>query len=280
MRVLRCADKDLTFERPRIMGVLNITPDSFSDGGSYFERGQVDVARVRGAAEEMLDGGAAVLDVGGESTRPGADPVTLVEELGRVIPVIEALARLDTIVSVDTRHAEVARVAVQAGARMVNDVSAAADPDMLGVVTSTQVGYAVMHMQGTPQTMQHSPHYADVVSEVRDYLSTRVDCCVAAGVDPARLMVDPGFGFGKTMAHNTELLSRLQDLRCRDLPLLVGLSRKSMLGAITGRAVGERVHASVAAALLAAQRGADLLRVHDVAATSDALKVLTALRGD
>jgi dihydropteroate synthase len=280
VRVLRCADKDLTFERPRIMGVLNITPDSFSDGGSYFERGQVDVARVRGAAEEMLDGGAAVLDVGGESTRPGADPVSRGEELGRVIPVIEALARLDTIVSVDTRHAEVARVAVQAGARMVNDVSAAADPDMLGVVTSTQVGYAVMHMQGTPQTMQHSPHYADVVSEVRDYLSARIDCCVAAGVDPARLMVDPGFGFGKTMAHNTKLLSRLQDLRCRDLPLLVGLSRKSMLGAITGRAVGERVHASVAAALLAAQRGADLLRVHDVAATSDALKVLTALRGD
>jgi dihydropteroate synthase len=280
VRVLRCADKDLTFERPRIMGVLNITPDSFSDGGSYFERGQVDVARVRGAAEEMLDGGAAVLDVGGESTRPGADPVSRGEELGRVIPVIEALARLDTIVSVDTRHAEVARVAVQAGARMVNDVSAAADPDMLGVVTSTQVGYAVMHMQGTPQTMQHSPHYADVVSEVRDYLSARIDCCVAAGVDPVRLMVDPGFGFGKTMAHNTKLLSRLQDLRCRDLPLLVGLSRKSMLGAITGRAVGERVHASVAAALLAAQRGADLLRVHDVAATSDALKVLTALRGD
>lgn len=280
MRVLRCADKDLTFERPRIMGVLNITPDSFSDGGTYFRSGQVDVVRVRGVAEEMLDGGAAVLDVGGESTRPGADPVSLGEELGRVIPVIEALAPLDTIVSVDTRHAEVARAAVQAGARMVNDVSAAADPDMLGVVTSTQVGYAVMHMQGTPQTMQHSPRYADVVREVRDYLSTRIDCCVAAGVDLTRLMIDPGFGFGKTMAHNTELLSRLQDLRYRDLPLLVGLSRKSMLGTITGRAVDERVHASVAAALLAAQRGADLLRVHDVAATSDALKVLTALRGD
>jgi len=280
VRVLRCADKDLTFERPRIMGVLNITPDSFSDGGTYFRSGQVDVVRVRGVAEEMLDGGAAVLDVGGESTRPGADPVSLGEELGRVIPVIEALAPLDTIVSVDTRHAEVARAAVQAGARMVNDVSAAADPDMLGVVTSTQVGYAVMHMQGTPQTMQHSPRYADVVREVRDYLSTRIDCCVAAGVDLTRLMIDPGFGFGKTMAHNTELLSRLQDLRYRDLPLLVGLSRKSMLGTITGRAVDERVHASVAAALLAAQRGADLLRVHDVAATSDALKVLTALRGD
>jgi len=280
VRILRCADKDLTFEHPRIMGVLNITSDSFSDGGQFLRNANVDVARVRSVAQAMVEEGAAVLDVGGESTRPGAQPVSIAQELQRVIPVIEALASLDTIVSVDTRHAEVARAAIRAGARLVNDVSAGADPGMLEVVATSKVGYAVMHMQGTPQTMQRSPRYDDVVSEVRDYLAARVACCVQAGVDNDRLMVDPGFGFGKSFAHNASLLARLQELRCDDLPLLVGLSRKRWLGAITGREVGERTHASVAAALLAAERGADLLRVHDVAATSDAIKVFTALRVD
>ena len=235
---------------------------------------------MRDAAEAMVDEGAAVLDVGGESTRPGAQPISLAQELQRVIPVIDALAALHVIVSVDTRHAEVAREAIQAGARLVNDVSAGADPGMFGVVAAGKVGYAVMHMQGTPQTMQRSPHYDNVVIEVRDYLAARVACAVEAGLDKDRLMVDPGFGFGKSLAHNSALLARLQEVRCDDLPLLAGLSRKRMLGAITGRAVDERIHASVAAALLAAERGADLLRVHDVAATSDALKVLTALGAD
>jgi len=261
------------------MGVLNITPDSFSDGGRFFDGAVVDLARVRGAAQEMLEAGAAVLDIGGESTRPGASPVSTAQERARVIPVVEALVDLDVIVCVDTRHAEVAAAAIAAGARLINDVSAGADPEMLNVVADANVGYALMHMQGTPQTMQSDPRYDDVVEEVRNYLAGRVARCREAGVAAERLMVDPGFGFGKTLEHNLALLARLQDVRCDDLPLLVGLSRKRMLGALTGRDVAARLHASVAAALLAAERGADLLRVHDVAATSDALKVLTGLRG-
>ena len=260
------------------MGVLNITPDSFSDGGQLLCGTQADLGRVRQVAEGMIAAGAAVLDIGGESTRPGAVPVTVTEELDRVIPVLRALRDLDTIVSVDTRHAEVAAAAIDAGADLINDVSAGADPLMLKTVAAAQVGFAMMHMQGLPQTMQHAPTYTEVVVEITGYLQQRYAACLDAGIEPQRLIVDPGFGFGKTMEHNLMLLANLSDLRVAERPILVGLSRKSMLGKITGRDVGERVHASVAAALLAAERGADLLRVHDVAATQDALELLTAMR--
>lgn len=278
MRILRCAAETLSFEHPQIMGVLNITPDSFSDGGLLLRAEQADLARVRAAGEAMVASGAAVLDVGGESTRPGAVPVSINEELGRVIPVVEALRDLDSIISVDTRHAEVAAAAIVAGVHLINDVSAGTDPDMLGVIADADVGYALMHMQGSPQTMQQAPTYRAVVPEVGSYLEARYAACLEAGIASERLMFDPGFGFGKSQAHNLALLANLPQLRVMNRPLLVGLSRKSMLGKITGRDVHERAYASVAAALLAAERGADLLRVHDVAATQDALKLLTAMQ--
>ena len=286
VRKLRCADRTLSFERPQIMGVLNITPDSFSDGGRLLRSGLrtgtggtlADLDHVRQLAQEMVTAGASVLDIGGESTRPGAAPVSVHEELDRVIPVLEALRELDTILSLDTRHAEVAAAAIEVGVDMINDVSAGADPRMLEVVADAQVGFALMHMQGLPQTMQQAPTYTEVVGEIADYLGQRYAACIEAGIDPQRLIFDPGFGFGKTTEHNLMLLANLSALRIAERPVLVGLSRKSMLGKITGREVHERVHASVAAALLAAERGADLLRVHDVAATRDALKLLTAMR--
>ena len=259
------------------MGVLNITPDSFSDGGKLFKDHRVDLSGVQAVAQQMIEEGANVLDIGGESTRPGAQPVGVSQEIDRVIPVVEMLAKLDTIVSVDTRHAPVAAAAIAAGAHMINDVSAGGDPDMLSTVAASQVGYAMMHMQGLPETMQLSPRYGDVIAEVGGYLKQRYLACLQAGIDGGRLMLDPGFGFGKTLAHNLQLLDGLAQLKVSGVPLLVGLSRKSMLGTITGKTVEDRMAASVAAALLAVQRGADLVRVHDVAATSDALKVLQAL---
>lgn len=258
------------------MGVLNLTPDSFSDGGTFYSAGRIDLARVYDTASEMLAEGAVILDVGGESTRPGADPVPIAEELERVIPVLETLAKLDSIVSLDTRHAAVAAAGIAAGAHLINDVSAGADPEMLNVIADANVGYAIMHMLGTPQTMQNSPAYDAVVADVGSYLRSCFTACLTAGISAERLMVDPGFGFGKTLAHNLAMLRDLEALRVADRPVLVGLSRKSMLGAITGRDVDERMPASIAVALIAAQNGADVLRVHDVAATQDALKVFAA----
>ena len=261
------------------MGVLNITPDSFSDGGKLFKGQSVDLSRVQAFAQQMILDGASVLDIGGESTRPGAQPVGVSQEMDRVIPVVEALSALDTILSVDTRHASVAAAAIAAGAHMINDVSAGGDPDMLPTIAASQVGYAMMHMQGLPENMQHSPAYADVIAEVGGYLKQRYLACLQAGIEGGRLMLDPGFGFGKTLEHNLQLLDGLAQLKVSGVPLLVGLSRKSMLGTITGKTVENRTVASVAAALIAVQRGADLVRVHDVGATSDALKVLRALQG-
>ena len=260
------------------MGVLNITPDSFSDGGEFYRDGAICLQQVVARATAMAAQGAKVLDVGGESTRPGAAPVTLQEELQRVIPVVEALLELDIIVSVDTRHGLVAQAAIDAGAHLINDVGAGADEDMLRIVAATGVGYALMHMQGTPQNMQDAPSYADVVGEVRQFLASRVAQCRRAGVGAEHLLIDPGFGFGKTTAHNLTLLACLEDIRVDDLPILVGLSRKRTIGAVTGREVNERVYGSVAAALLAAERGANLVRVHDVAATMDVLKLLQAVQ--
>jgi dihydropteroate synthase len=248
--------------RTLIAGILNVTPDSFSDGGRYLRR---DAAAQR--AREMASVGADIIDIGGESTRPGADPVTLDEELGRVIPVIEALAQEPgLVISVDTRKAGVARRAIAAGAAMINDVSAmTADPEMLEVAAGSGAAICLMHMRGTPATMQLAPVYDDVVREVADYLRERAEAAVAAGVDRRRIILDPGFGFGKTLEHNLALLRRLGEIARIGYPVMVGTSRKSMLGALLGGASPEdRAEGTAATVALAIANGASMVRVHDV----------------
>ena len=271
--VLRCADQTLDLTRPVVMGVLNVTPDSFSDGGRFLSVEAAVEQGVRMAAE-----GAALIDVGGESTRPGAEPVSEDEELRRVIPVIERLrAATAAIICVDTSKAEVMRAASAAGAGLINDVRALREPGALAAAAASRCAVCLMHMQGEPRTMQLAPSYADVVAEVRGFLAARVASCVAAGLAAERLAVDPGFGFGKTLEHNLTLLRRLGELAADGLPVLVGLSRKSMLGTLTGRAAAERVYGSVALAVIAVLAGARIVRAHDVAATLDALKVAAAV---
>ncbi len=258
---------------PRVMGVLNVTPDSFSDGGHFLH---IDDALRQ--AEEMVAEGAAIIDIGGESTRPGAAAVPLEQELARVLPVIEGLAAaFDVPISIDTSKPEVMRAAVKAGARMINDVTALSAPGAIAAAVESAVPVCLMHMQGKPRTMQRAPQYDDVVADIMRYLSERVAACEAGGIARNRLLVDPGFGFGKTKAHNLALLKGLATFQRLGLPLLVGLSRKSMLGAVTGRTVEERLAASVAAALMAVERGARIVRVHDVAATVDALALWQAV---
>lgn len=254
------------------MGIVNVTPDSFSDGGHLGD----DQAAIDHALR-MLDEGADILDVGGESTRPGAEPVPAAEEIRRVLPVIEALARRGCVVSADTRKPEVMRAALDAGAAMVNDVMALQTPGALEAVAASDAAVCLMHMQGDPQTMQRSPVYADVVGEVGQFLRERVAACEAASIGRARLVVDPGFGFGKSLEHNLALLAHLDRLAEPGVPVLAGLSRKSMLGMLTGRAVDQREYAGVAAHLAAVARGARLLRVHNVAAMRDALAVWNAV---
>jgi dihydropteroate synthase len=274
--VLHCKDRVLSLERPVVMGVLNVTPDSFSDGGK-FER--LDDAVAQGV--RMVEEGAAIIDIGGESTRPGAEAVGLDEELRRVIPVIERLSsRTQAILSVDTSKAEVMHAAAAAGAGMINDVRALREPGALEAAASSGCAVCLMHMLGEPRTMQNAPSYKDVVAEVRRFLQERVGACVAAGLADERIVLDPGFGFGKTQAHNLELLRHLRELSVNGLPVLAGLSRKSMIGAITGRPADERVHGSVALAVIAALNGARILRVHDVAATVDALNIVLAVQSD
>ncbi len=256
-----------------VMGILNVTPDSFSDGGRF--TGRDDALR---HAERMLAEGADILDVGGESTRPGAAGVSAQEELDRVVPVIEAVLGItDKPVSIDTSKADVMRAAVAAGAAMINDVRALREEGALDAAAAAQVPVCLMHMQGQPRTMQQDPDYADVVGEIADFLSERVEACGQAGIPRDRIVLDPGFGFGKTVAHNVELLANLRQLKELGLPILAGLSRKSTLGKITGRDVDQRVPASIAAAVIAVTNGASIVRVHDVAETVDALKVLTAV---
>ncbi len=258
---------------PRVMGVLNVTPDSFSDGGHFLH---IDDALRQ--AEEMVAEGAAIIDIGGESTRPGAAAVSLEQELARVLPVIERLAAaFDVPISIDTSKPEVMRAAVNVGARVINDVMALSAPGAIAAAAESAVPVCLMHMQGKPRTMQRAPQYDDVVADIMRYLSDRVAACEAGGIARNRLLLDPGFGFGKTKAHNLALLKGLATLQRLGLPLLVGLSRKSMLGAVTGRAVEERLAASVAAALMAVERGARIVRVHDVAATVDALALWQAV---
>jgi dihydropteroate synthase len=268
-----CRDQRLTFSDPLIMGVMNITPDSFSDGGNFLNQHDVMLDRVLSAGQQMVDEGAHILDVGGESSRPGAEPIGDQEEIRRVIPVIKALTELDALISVDTYHVATARAAVEAGAHIINDISGGADAAMLKLIANSGVGVCLMHMQGTPETMQDSPTYDDVIADVTAFLSQRVQASIAAGVRPEQIAIDPGFGFGKTLQHNLLLLRHLQQVRVGEHPLLVGLSRKSMLGKITGRPVEDRDAASVAAAVIAMQNGADVIRVHDVGKTMDGLQV-------
>ena len=270
---LQCGRHLLDLDAPVVMGILNVTPDSFSDGGRF-----AGLPEALAQAERMAAEGAAIIDVGGESTRPGAAPVDAEEELRRVIPVIERLVSSLTIpVSVDTQKPAVMRAAIAAGASMVNDVAALREPGAIAAVADSDVAVCLMHMQGEPRTMQLAPRYGDVVAEVRGFLRERAARCIAAGIVRSRLVVDPGFGFGKTLAHNLELLRRLGEIAADGIPVLAGLSRKSLIGALTGRDNADRLAGSVALATIAAQNGARIVRAHDVGPTVDALRIAMAM---
>jgi len=272
--ILQCGRFSFDNHRPRIMAILNVTPDSFSGDGMLKAR---DVVLRR--AEAAVNDGAQMLDVGGESTRPGAAPVSVQEELDRVIPAVEALAGGDVPVSVDTLKPEVMREALRAGATLINDINALNAPGAVEAVAASDAAVCLMHMQGEPRTMQAAPVYADVVAEVQASLMARVQVVEAAGIAPSRILLDPGFGFGKTLAHNVALFHALPSF-CERYPVLVGVSRKSMIGAITGQPVESRCVGSAVAAALAVRAGASWVRVHDVAATRDALAVVEALSRD
>ena len=257
---------------PLVMGIVNVTPDSFSDGGKHLQR---DAALAH--AQQLIAEGADILDIGGESTRPGARPVSIQEEMDRVLPIIEELRDAAVPISIDTFKPEVMLAAIAAGAQMVNDINALQDAAAMNAVAASHAAVCLMHKQGNPQTMQEQPVYQNVVAEVGAFLSERIAAAEAAGIQRDRIVIDPGFGFGKTLAHNLALLQGLNELTTLGVPVLAGLSRKSMLGALTGQDVTQRLPASVAAALIAVQRGANIVRVHDVRATVDALKILRAV---
>lgn len=266
---------------PQVMGILNVTPDSFSDGGALSSSDEhqfrISLDKALAAAERMVTAGASIIDVGGESTRPGAPPVTLQQELDRVIPVIEAIRqRFDVLVSVDTSAPGVITQAAKAGAGMVNDIRALQRPGAVDAAADTGMAICLMHMQGDPQTMQNNPRYEDVVADVAAFLKQRADLCMQAGIPASRICLDPGFGFGKNLLHNYQLLACLGELRALGFPLLIGLSRKSMIGNVIGKPVDQRLAGSLAGAVLAAVAGARIIRVHDVAETVDAIKVVAA----
>ena len=268
---LRCRTKSLDLTAPVVMGVVNVTPDSFSDGGKFLSR---DAAIEH--AHRLIEEGAGIIDIGGESTRPGSDPVPVDEELRRVIPVVEGLKNAPVVISVDTSRPEVMRAAAEAGAEIINDVRALRVPGALEAAVETGCAVCLMHMQGEPKTMQVAPTYTDVVNEVKEFLTERAQVCRAAGIADERILIDPGFGFGKNVEHNLALLRRLHELG--PWPLLVGLSRKSLLVALLGpKPMDERVQGSVVLATLAVLKGARIVRVHDVAATVDAMKIITAV---
>lgn len=272
---LHCGSFKFDLSRPLVMGIVNVTPDSFSDGGRYNGR---DAALAH--AQELIAQGADILDIGGESTRPGALPVSIQQELDRVLPVIEALRGSPVPISIDTFKPVVMQAAIQAGVHMVNDINALQEPEALEAVAKSSVAVCMMHKQGDPRTMQIQPEYRDVVSEVVVFLQQRIAAADFAGIARTRIAIDPGFGFGKTLEHNLALLRGLHKLTDLGVPILAGLSRKSMLGALTGQSAEDRMPASIAAALIAAQRGANILRVHDVRATVDALKIWEAVKGE
>jgi dihydropteroate synthase len=271
MTILRAGKHAIDLSTPRVMGIVNVTADSFYDGG------RLDIGASIAHARQMLADGAAIVDIGGESTRPGATPVDETDELARVIPIVAALAREDACVSVDTMKPTVMRAAVDAGASMINDVRALLGPGAIDVAAASDAAIGLMHMQGEPRTMQRAPAYGDVVTEVRAFLLRRANACIDAGIAAARIVVDPGFGFGKSLPHNLDLLRNLGDIAALGFPVLAGVSRKSMIGGMTGRDVDARLAGSIAVALAAAVRGARLLRVHDVRETVDALAAWGAI---
>ena len=270
---LPCGDRVLDLSRTHVMGILNVTPDSFSDGGRY---NRMDEALVR--VEQMLACGATLIDVGGESTRPGAAPVSVQEEVDRVVPMVEAISsRFDTIISIDTSTPEVMRGAGAVGAGLINDIRALLRPGAMQAAADTGLAVCLMHMQGDPQTMQQAPVYASVLEEVNAFLQLRVQACLDAGIERSKLVLDPGFGFGKSLQHNLELFAALQQVRPLDLPLLVGVSRKSMIGQALDRPVDQRLAGGLALTTLAVAEGARIIRVHDVAETVDAVRMAEAV---
>ena len=276
--MLRCGKRALDLSRPNVMGILNVTPDSFSDGGQLYRDQRLNIDALLARAEQMLAEGATLLDIGGESTRPGAAPVTENEELDRVLPAVEAVAgRLDVVVSVDSSNPTVMQEAAHLGAGLLNDVRGFRREGALQAAAASGLPLCVMHMQGEPDTMQSAPRYDDIIEDINDFFGERLAACEAAGVAVERIIWDPGFGFGKTAAQNFELLARLPEIATQGRPLLVGLSRKSMIASVIDRPPLDRLHASVALAMLAVQRGAQIVRVHDVCATVDALAMWSAL---
>ena len=278
---LQCGQRVLSLDTPQIMGVLNVTPDSFSDGGQLLSNEGLLHDRLLERASQMVADGAAILDIGGESTRPGAAPVSLQEELDRVMGAVQLIVpRLDVILSIDTSTPEVMREAAQAGAGLLNDVRAFSREGAMAAAVATQLPVSLMHMSDEPDRMQEQTEYVDVVTDVKAFLAHRISACREAGIAKDQMMIDPGFGFGKTVAQNYEMLRRLEEFASFDLPILVGVSRKSMIGAITGRPASERVVPSAVLAVMAAARGASVIRVHDVAETADALAVWQATEGE
>lgn len=270
---LQCGDRQLDLTYPQVMGVLNVTPDSFSDGGQFVSKDAAIQQALR-----MVQEGAAIIDIGGESTRPGAEPVTEQQELDRVIPVVEALAtEIDAVISVDTSTPAVMSQAAHVGAGLINDVRALTRPGALQAAKNCQLPVCLMHMQGQPESMQNNPSYSQVVDDVLSYLQQRVSDCLQEGINKEQLLIDPGFGFGKTLEHNLLLLKELQRFQRLGLPVLVGMSRKSMIGAILDKPVDQRLYGSLAAAVVAVQNKARIIRVHDVGATVDAIKVAMAV---
>ncbi|MFT6901394.1 MAG: dihydropteroate synthase [Colwellia sp.] len=273
LKNLPCGTHFLNIETPQVMGILNVTPDSFSDGGQF---SRIDSALRQ--AEQMIADGATIIDIGGESTRPGAKEVSVKDELARVIPVLKAInARFNIIVSIDTSKAVVMSEGITYGAGIINDVRALQNEGCLTVLAQNQgVGICLMHMQGLPRTMQHNPHYVNLIDDITIFFQERILACTQAGINRSRLILDPGFGFGKSLEQNYSLLANMAKFQCLDLPILAGLSRKSMIGNLLNREINERLAGSLATAIIAAQQGARIIRVHDVKETVDALKVLQA----
>ena len=269
---LNCAGILLS-SRPHIMGILNVTPDSFSDGGDH-----VTQERALAKAQQMVAEGATIIDIGGESTRPGAEPVSVQQEIDRILPVIQCIQQqLPVIISVDTSKPEVMQAAIAAGVHLINDVNALQTEGAIAAIAASSVAVCLMHRQGEPRTMQHRPTYTNVVQEVYDFLAQRVNACQTAGIQNNRLVIDPGFGFGKTLEHNLSLVKHLSVFTQMGLPLLVGISRKSMIGRILDKPVHERLYGSLTFAILAAWQGATIIRAHDIAATQEALRIIDAV---
>ena len=278
MAILNCGARQLDLRSTQIMGILNVTPDSFSDGGQLYSDQSLSIDRALKHAELMVAEGATIIDIGGESTRPGADPVSLQEEMDRVLPVLERLiAEVDVVTSIDTSSPELMRAAASLGAGILNDVRALGREGAIDAAASTGLPVCVMHMQGSPATMQRAPSYSDVVAEVQDFLAQQIARCVDAGVERTQVIVDPGFGFGKTLEHNLQLLNRLDRLQELGVPILSGTSRKSMIGNLLDREPDQRLAGGLATVALAVERGARIIRVHDVAATVDCVRMTEAV---